>query len=87
MKGICSALSGFYSTALESFSVALDLASNPDFKVNKTEIKHILQNKIVMLVKLQRYEEAVEAFSTIENLDKIGYAVGALTMSKRINAN
>jgi hypothetical protein len=63
----------------------LDLAKDPSFSITHDQTIQIKLNKIVMLVKLQRFSEAVDAFSTIENLDRVGYAVGALTMSKRMS--
>lgn len=83
MKGIVAALNSFHMTALEAFTTALELArSNQAFNISEPELKQILLNRIVMLVKLQRFEEAVEAFSTIKDLDRIGFAVGALATSK-----
>lgn len=84
MKGIIAALNSFYTTALESFDTALELAtSNSAFSMTEENVQQILVNKIVILVKLEMFNEAVDAFSSIENLDIVGYAVGALTMIKR----
>jgi tetratricopeptide (TPR) repeat protein len=78
LKGIIAALSGFYATALDSFTRALDLSQDLD----EADRKKIVLNRLAVLIKMGKWEEARDVLSTVEELGIRGSAMGALTLVK-----
>jgi len=81
--GIVSALGGFYSKALGSFTRAIELAeNNPNFALNEESKKKLVMNRLAVLIKMEEYDEARNVLATIEDLGISGSAMGALTLVK-----